>query len=122
MKRFKFPDFGKMVLLSAAIVTGGVAAAHAGENGEGAENKQEVQSFLSSPQTLADAIAAAEAKTGARAMDASFEQAKDGSAAYDVELVKADGTQMDVLVDASGTVTMQASDDADEGNDDNDND
>ncbi|WP_171054648.1 PepSY domain-containing protein [Roseovarius arcticus] len=122
MQRKTFPNFGKIVLLSAALVTGGVALANAEQkSGEGKENQMEVQTFLASPQSLGQAITAAEGETGGKAMDASFDLAKDNSGVYEVELVKPDGTQVEVIVDAKGAVTVQAMvDDHDEGDNDND--
>ncbi|WP_370272497.1 PepSY domain-containing protein [Pseudooceanicola nitratireducens] len=100
----------KTILTAALVAVGlsgaGLTAAQASSGNE-ANNAAEIQTFMSAP-SLMDAVKAAEAKTGGKAMDASFETLKDGSAAYQVELVKADGSQIEALVKADGSVTAKA--------------
>lgn len=100
----------KTILTAALVAVGltgaGLTAAQASSGNE-ANNAAEIQAFMSAP-SLTDAVKAAEANTGGKAMDASFETLKDGSAAYEVELVKADGSQIEALVKADGSVTATA--------------
>tara|TARA_R110000751_G_scaffold36747_1_gene89549 strand:+ start:7323 stop:7694 length:372 start_codon:yes stop_codon:yes gene_type:complete len=101
----------KTILTAALVAVGlsgaGLTAAQASSGNE-TDNAAEVQTFMSAKTGLMDAVKAAEAKTGGKAMDASFETLKDGSAAYQVELVKADGSQIEALVKADGSVTAKA--------------
>jgi uncharacterized membrane protein YkoI len=124
--RKTFPTYGKIALLAAALATGGAAVASAGQRSEeGKENQAEVQTFLGAPQTLTEAVAKAERETGGRAMDASFEVAKDKTAVYEVELIKPDGSQVTAMVDQSGAVKLRATDedhDDDGEHEDDDND
>lgn len=100
----------KTILTAALVAVGlsgaGLTAAQASSGNE-ANNAAEIQAFMTA-QSLTDAVKAAEAQTGGKAMDASFETLKDGSAAYEVELVKADGSQIEALVKADGSVTAKA--------------
>lgn len=100
----------KTILTAALVAVGlsgaGLTAAQASSGNE-AGNAAEIQAFMTA-QSLTDAVKAAEAQTGGKAMDASFETLKDGSAAYEVELVKADGSQIEALVKADGSVTAKA--------------
>ena len=76
--------------------------------GVATENSSEISDFLQSPMSLADAIRTAETDTGAKAMDASSDLARDGSARFGAELAKADGTVMAVLVEAgTGVATLK---------------
>lgn len=100
----------KTILTAALVALGlsgaGLTAAKASSGNE-ANNATEIQIFMTAP-SLMDAVKAAEAQTGGKAMDASFETLKDGSPAYLVELVKADGNQIEALVKADGSVTAKA--------------
>jgi uncharacterized membrane protein YkoI len=90
-------------LVSAGIL--GATMLAAGAQTAGGE-KAEAQTFLSAPQSLTQAIAAAEAKTGAKAKDASFESTG-ATADYEIELIKSDGTPAYAKVNAKdGTVTV----------------
>lgn len=97
---------GSMMALGLA----GVTAASAASNGnEDAANAAELQAFQSAKVSLTDAIAAAESKTGGKALDAGFESGEKQGATYEVELVKADGSEIYAMVDpATGAVKVQA--------------
>ncbi|MGR3757433.1 MAG: PepSY domain-containing protein [Tranquillimonas sp.] len=97
---------GSMMALGLA----GVTAASAASNGnEDAANAAELQAFQSAKVSLTDAIAAAESKTGGKALDAGFESGEKQGATYEVELVKTDGSEIYAMVDpATGAVKVQA--------------
>ena len=79
-----------------------------------AQPEKEVQAIGHAKTTLVQAISAAEAKTGGKALKAEFEQARDGKWTFDVE-VAAGGKVYDVAVDAdSGTVLAATEDKADQ--------
>lgn len=93
--------------VSAALVGTGATVALASTEDGG--NRAEVQAFMSAGTGLTDAIKSAEASTGAKAMDASFEMRQDGTAGYEVELVKPDGSQLIAMVDAKdGSILTRA--------------
>ncbi len=98
----------RIVVLATALATGGVFAVSAQTTP--ADQQQEAQQFLSAPKSLSDAVVAAEASTGGKAMSATYETAN-GATSYVVELVAADGTESAVSVDAtSGAVIAMAAD------------
>ena len=87
----------KMAALGAALVLGaGTAFADT--------DQAEIQQFLAYPQSITQAITAAEAAAGGKAMEADWE---DMPAAYHIEVVKPDGTLVDVIVAADGTTQMK---------------
>lgn len=86
-----------LAALGAALVLGAGAAF---AETDLAEAKQ----FLAYPQSITQAIAAAETAAGGKAMEADWE---DMPAAYHVEVVKPDGTLVDVIVAADGTTQIK---------------
>lgn len=99
MKTRKFAALGAAMLLGAGVA--GMAAAET-ETKDAAE----MQQFLSHPQSLSQAIAAAEQAVGGKAMDAGWETSDPAGGGYHVEVVKTDGTMVDVVVSADGTTKI----------------
>jgi hypothetical protein len=81
----------KKAILGATLLaaTGIGMAAQAGSNGDDAA---EMQQFLASPQSLTQAIAAAETAVGGKAMEADWEGDTATNGAFEVVVAKADGT------------------------------
>lgn len=112
----------KMAALWAAMILGTGAAGVALAETE-TKDTAEAQQFMAHPQSLAQAITAAETSVGGKAMDAGWEV--DGSTGgYHVEVLKTDGTVVDVKVAADGTTTLmpEALDGAGEGDQNGNND
>ncbi|MGR3572632.1 PepSY domain-containing protein [Brevirhabdus sp.] len=113
MKRKMISTIGAATAVSLGLIGGSMAMA----SSEGAGNAAELQAFQSAKISLGDAIKAAETKTGAKAMDASFEGA-DGNgqmATYEVELLKSDGTPVFAMINpADGSVKVSAKANEDE--------
>jgi uncharacterized membrane protein YkoI len=63
------------------------------------EDMAEHQAFLISTISLSDAIASAQTQTGARAIAAEFED-EDGTYIYEIELISANGDELEVHIDA----------------------
>lgn len=89
---------------------------------DGTDAAATAQAFAAATVTLPEAIAAAEADTGGKAMAVEFDAGENGEpAAFDVDVLMADGTMMEMVVNAAdGTVapdTDEAGDDTDEGDD-----
>jgi len=109
----------KMTVFAAALLLGTGLTSLAFADTEQTDTA-DVQTFLANPQSMTQAIAAAETATGGKAMDAGWE-AKGG--AYHVEVAKADGTLVDVIVTADGATQImpEQADSAEAGDDDGDN-
>ena len=97
----------KMATLGAALLvgTGAVSAAFADTE---KNDTAELQQFLGSSQSLTQAISAAETAVGGKAMDAGWDTEGATGGAYHVEVVKADGTLVDVIVSADGSTQVKA--------------
>ncbi|MGB0845451.1 MAG: PepSY domain-containing protein [Thiolinea sp.] len=68
--------------------------------------------------TIEQAIATAEQTTGGKSGDAEFEL-EDGASVYEVEVTLADGSEVEVTIDAqSGAVLSQETEEADDKDDD----
>lgn len=111
-------------LLIGAVGAAGLSAAALAFAGAPAQvvedDKAEIAAFMASPITLKDAIARAETETGMRAIAAEFE-GEDGAFVYAVELVSAEGREVEYNVDSkSGAVTIDPEDDEDDEDDDDD--
>lgn len=83
------------------------------------DDEAEHKAFLVSSVRLVDAVAAAEAHTGARAMMAEFEK-ENGDYIFEVELLTDKGTELEAHVDASTGAVLQVEREEDEANDDDD--
>jgi hypothetical protein len=97
----------KQTILGATLIaaTGFGLAAQAGSNSDDAA---EVQHFLASSQNLTQAIAAAEKAVGGKAMEAGWEGETATAGAFEVVVVKADGTLSKAVVAADGAVQVTA--------------
>jgi uncharacterized membrane protein YkoI len=90
------------VVIAAVMTAGGSGAAYAAVNGKG-EDAREVQAVLSAKVTAAQAIAAAEQKTGGHAIKISFEDEKAGPL-FEVKTITRDKL-VEVFIDpATGNV------------------
>ena len=100
------------LVLIASLTAGGIGTALAQSSGTPAapaeqSDAMELAALQGAKVSLADAIAIAEKEGGGKAVDAGFED-ENGSYAYEVEVLGANGEQT-VLVDAnSGKVTKVA--------------
>lgn len=106
IKTANFRTLGASALLALGLL-GGVATIAAADQ-HAANDAAEAQAFLAAPGSIADAVKAAEANMGGKAMSASFES--DGSTAgmYEVEIVMPDGAMMTAVVNpADGSVTAK---------------
>ncbi len=112
--------FGASALLALGLL-GGAATIAAADQHSSSNDAAEAQAFLAAPGTIGDAIKAAEANTGGKAMSASFESDGTTAGMYEVEIVKPDGTMMTAIVNpADGSVTAKpasATDDDQNGED-----
>ncbi|MBP1807013.1 PepSY domain-containing protein [Rubellimicrobium aerolatum] len=92
------------------------AAANAQQAGAG-DDAAEAQALTQAPVKLADAITAAQSSTGGTVASIEFDNGDDGEAsAWDVEVLMADGTFKDVVVNAQdGTVADDGETDDDHG-------
>jgi uncharacterized membrane protein YkoI len=78
----------------------------------------ELQLFQAHPQTLSQAVAAAEQATGGKAIQADWEALDATTGVFEVEIVKPDGSMVRAKVAADGTVeTIAMSADTDNDND-----
>ena len=109
MKSMNLAAIGTAIILGTGVA--GMATAET-ENSDAAE----MQQFLGFPQSLSQAIAAAETAAGGKAMDAGWELSDASTGGFHVEVVKPDGTMVDVMVSADGsTAIMAEAKDDDEG-------
>lgn len=86
----------RKVLLCTLLATSCAMAAGAASADDEA---REIAAFRKAPVSLAGAIQKAEGHSGATAMSAEFEF-EHGKGVYDVELLAADGTMLEVEIDA----------------------
>lgn len=108
MKRMTLPLAGTAALIALGFGLGGATSAMA-EQHTGNSDMAEVQAFLASPMTIADAISAAETSTGGKAMSVEFDTEDMATGQFDVEIAMADGMTKTVAVNpADGTVTAMA--------------
>lgn len=109
---------GVAALVSLGLL-GGAAMAQSNTEG-GSDDQMEVQALMSTNMTIGEAISAAEASNGGRAMSAEFDNGDDGEVAgYEVELVATDGTVSTVVVNAAdGSVSAYVDDDTETDDDD----
>ena len=103
MQRIKIAAAG---LLSLSLVAG--SAAFADSNGAATNDAAESQAFAAAKINLADAAMKAEVTSGGKVMSIDFNAGdKTEAAAYDVEILMADGTIADYQVDPTdGTVKL----------------
>jgi uncharacterized membrane protein YkoI len=108
----------KSRIISAALVSvillGGAAGGYAASEHKDDE-AQEIAAVLNAKTSLADAIAAAERHTGAKAIETGIEN-ENGAIAYEVKVAKGNTVQ-DVLVDLNTgkVLTVKAADNEHEG-------
>ena len=105
----------KMIALAAAGLVGlGVAGVAIAEASPDREDATEREAFITTPVSLSAAIAAAEKATGARAMSAEFD-VEDDIYVYSIELVSADGVEIEAEIDAktASVVKSEADDEKD---------
>ncbi len=112
------------LLLTAAgaglILATAAGAAFARKSSHDDGDAAEIAAFNSASVSLTDAIHAAEAKTGAKAIAAEFED-EDGAFVYEVELIDADGAEWEAYVDIdSGAATKVEQEDDEHEMDDDD--
>lgn len=101
-------------LAAAILVAGSVGGFAIAEAGSQDNDKAEHAAFLSSGVSLSDAVSLAETESGAKAISAEFDD-EDGTFGYEIELLSADGTELEAKIDAnSGTVLSIATDEQDE--------
>ena len=119
MTRTTFKKTAAAVMIALGLGAAGASAALA-EQHTGTGDRAEVEAFLASPMTIADAITAAEAETGGTAMSVEFDAEDTEPARYEVEVAMADGATTTVAVNPAddGTVTAIADEDDDEDDDD----
>lgn len=119
MQRKTLTGLGAGTLMAISLLGGSAAMA---QDQEDAGNAAELQAFQSAQVSLGEAISAAEKETGGKAMDAKFETGEGEGAMYEIEILKADGSQVYATVDPSdGSVQVSNSaDDSDEPNGDMD--
>lgn len=85
-------------VLGLGAISGVVAANHTNDS------ETEKAEIASAKLAMADAVTAAEKETGGKATETEI-VSKDGTAVYAVEILKADGTEQEVMVDAmNGTI------------------
>lgn len=112
MNKFKIVTSSALALLVATFSLG----AAADSDNKAAEAAAQKNAAITSDM----AITIAEQITGGKAEEAEFEL-EDGKAIYEVEIIMADGTELEVEIDAeSGTVLSQKEEDEDEDDDDKD--
>ena len=99
-----------LATMATVMVLGGTGVALAAENEGGAENANEMSTVLNAKTSLTQAIAAAEAKTGGKAVDTGLEN-RDGTMAYEVDVAK-DGKMQRVRValDTGQVIDVMAAD------------
>lgn len=113
MNRNKILTLGTSALLSIGLISGAATMALA-DSHKGNDDAAEAQAFLASPGSIAAAITAAETQSGGKAMSAEFEDDGGDAGWYSVEIVMADGTMSELLVNpADGTVKAAPADDKD---------
>lgn len=112
MKR-KLVTFLTAGAVSAAALGGGMAFA----DNKG-DDQAEVQAFMAAPQSLTQAISAAEAASGGTAVGAEFDHHK-RSSFYEVDTI-ANGRQISVEIDASTGAVIKTEDEGDVANADDD--
>lgn len=114
MKRITLPLAGTAALIALGFGLSGATSVLA-EQHTGNSDMAEVEAFLASPMSIADAISAAETNTGGKAMSAEFDTEDMASGQFDVEVAMADGTTKEVVINpADGAVTPDMDDHNDE--------
>ena len=119
MTRKKITLLGSSALVALGLL-GGVATTALAEQSSNGPEMSEGRDFLAAKGSLSAAIAAAEGKTGGKAIDASYENGK--AAHYEVGIVMPDGTMQNAKVDPSDdsvTVSADAMDDEQNGTETN---
>lgn len=87
--------------------TGGIVK-RSDEGKLGERKRARIEAILQSPTTLAQAVTTAEAATGGKVMEAEYDDDR-GRPVIEVEVVKADGSRQEVIIDAAtGTPTPAA--------------
>jgi len=106
-----------------ALTLAGTAAAPAiAANDHGSmDDRAEHEAFATASVSLADAITMAETETGARAISAEFEN-EDGRFVYSVELLSADGLELEVMIDSAVLRVLEVEDEGEEGHETGDRD
>lgn len=113
----KITTLGTGAVLSLGLI-GGAATMALAESHAKSDDASEAQAFLAAPGSITEAIAAAETKSGGKAMSAEFGNDGEDAGMYDVEVVMADGSMSDWLVNpADGTVKASMDDDGEENDD-----
>lgn len=109
MKRTTILTLGSSALMSFALLAGAATMSSADTDAA------EAQAFLAAPGSISAAISAAETQSGGKAMSAEFEEDGTNVGMYEVEIVMADGTISEHLVDpADNSVKPARKDDDDE--------
>ena len=122
MNRNTITKISASALLALGLVGGAATMASADSHSKSGD-AEEAQSFLAASGSIADAIAAAEAQSGGKAMTAEFESDGPDAGWYKVELALADGSVSELLVNpADGTVKVAPADDMDHDGADNESD
>ncbi|WP_339672798.1 PepSY domain-containing protein [Dasania marina] len=70
------------------------------------DDHAEHQAFLATPISLSQAIAAAESKSGAKAISAEFED-ENGKWVYSIELISTSGHELEVEVDSQTAAILK---------------
>lgn len=106
-----------LVLVTSASAAGFAIAAEKHRNSEA---QDEVEALNSASLSLADAVTLAEKFNGGRAIAAEFDE-EDDVWVYSVEIVNADGTEAEIIVDpTSGDILATEQDDDEEAENESD--
>ncbi len=113
MNRKTILTLGSSALLSLGLISGAATMA-AADSHSAQSDAAEAQAFLAAPGSITAAITAAEAQSSGKAISAEFEDDGADAGWYSVEIVMADGTMTELLVNpADGTVKAAPADDMD---------
>lgn len=107
-------------IIIAWVGAGAAASAMAASEDEKADQAEKQEALASAKVSIADAIKAAEASAGGKVAEVEFDN-DEGTAAYEVSVIMADGIKHEVQIDAnSGEVmkTVVDDEDNDQGEDD----
>ncbi|MDD9908703.1 MAG: PepSY domain-containing protein [Ahrensia sp.] len=110
--------------LAGVIGLGALGGAIAANTASDADNeKAEIAAAMNAKVSFTDALKIAETETGGKVLEAGIEVEDGKTAFYEVETIKADGTEQEVQIDATtGKVIKVSMDDDDEIEDSQDHD
>lgn len=107
----------RIAALSVVMISS-VAACYAADRDDD-EPRGEDAAFLAASVSLGDAVRVAEESTGGRAISGEFEY-EDDQWAYSIEVLRADSSEMEVIVDPASGIVLETEEEDEEDEEDED--